>query len=274
MSTNPQAQIVLPDYPASPASLIAAQTFYNAAREEINERCKFRDQVIISVITAIIAFVAFIDPAKIGDDFSKVAESSNAISNVLLALLVTNVSLAISFFFMARYVGYQNLKIAELGYFITSSPAYHFQVYGEHELSVEPSGETAVLRNNAIRRLPKVTEKLRRSLTHWDQWAVADQTADPIEKLKSEFTQTSVYRYLLYRASYLGLALTAIVIVKLCQHSSFATLSVLDWVILFFAVCYGIVSPFRTDHLLDKGNEVKSYYAELRDNHENLSKLV
>ena len=66
MDNDDEIEFILPGYPQYPASLSTAMTFYNAARNEINERVKFRDQVLLTVIGATFAFLGFMKVLDMG----------------------------------------------------------------------------------------------------------------------------------------------------------------------------------------------------------------
>lgn len=281
-------RIPLPPYPSSPASLAAAMTFYNAARQEINERVKFRDQVLITIIAATFAFIAFVDPLGFAADpdasplFGTKARTDGAL------LLISAIVVTAVIEFAGRYGGYQNAKIAELGFFITSGPAFHLQAYGHVELLADAIADEEFSTRPEILLLKQTNPKLRETFSHWDGWAadhleftdesrVVKKTEPPeehedvikknkkIKELKKKFSNDSVYSLLITSFSFLPLAMTLLVAgrVYLSEEASFY----MDPFFVGFmamAALIGIAVCVRARIVIGQAQSLKDHYSRLR----------
>jgi hypothetical protein len=269
--------IPLPPYPGSPASLAAATTFYNAARQEINERVKFRDQVIIAIIAATFALLGFINPLDAKAALAPPTPGGATLASIGLGLFVVTVGTGFVINFACRYCGYQNAKIAELGYFITSEPAFHLQAYGLHELLAAPLADGRMATLPEVGRIGDAHQKLRGSFSHWDGWAAAamiEQAA--IDKIgvwpappgirahKKEFSLDAVYRMLLTQFSLLPLAILVIACLKIWSSipPRFLEQPEAIWFALSFAVAFGI--PFHVRRMMARAEALKNHYSDLR----------
>lgn len=208
-------KFTLPAYPQYPASLSTAITFYNAARSEINERVKFRDQVLLTVIGATFAFLGFMEILEIGPDNVILPGEHFRLAGHIFQYFISVGGVSILVYFLAIYNGYQNAKIAELGLFITSGPAKHLMLYGNHELAGNISYKAS--RSSLASEIIKAHDQLRKTMSHWDGWAATGlDKADPefslcleaINKEKDSFSQDNLYELLLVNMAYIPVIIT------------------------------------------------------------------
>lgn len=277
--------IPLPPYPGSPASLAAATTFYNAARQEINDRVKFRDQVIIAIIAATFGLLGFINPFDSKAALASIGTAGVTLGSIGLGLFVVIAGTALVINFACRYCGYQNAKIAELGYFITSAPALHLQAYGLHELLAEPMADGEMSTRPEVVRIDEAHRCLRDSFAHWDGWAAAT-SGDNASEHQREFSQDGVYRMLLTQFSFLPLAILFIASFKVPEsllvqlqeslHADWSTLSrspasmLLEipaslsaiWLVLAIGVAGWL--PIRIRRMMARAEALKLHFKEKR----------
>ena len=212
MDNDDEIEFILPGYPQYPASLSTAMTFYNAARNEINERAKFRDQVLLTVIGATFAFLGFMKVLDMGPTNIINPGEHILLVNEFIKYFITIGGGSVLVYFLAIYNGYQNSKIAELGLFITSGPAKHLMLYGAHELADKiRHGKNGEFLAEEIK---DAHIKLKNTIAHWDGWAAqqlfnSGQEAVPferdqhinewdfIDKYKDQFSQDRLYKSLL-----------------------------------------------------------------------------
>lgn len=173
--------------------------------------------------------------------------------------------------FLTRYSGYQNAKIAELGYFITSAPALHLQEYGHQELrasALEIAGEEVKLSKEFD---PVKRQRLMETLGHWDRWARKLEEDVRLKPLKDEFSQDRILSWLLQGVSYAPAALSAIFFAKflpaildLSAASPVSSMAGLG--ALFFAsTLIAAGCPISTGRAFLRGNRIKDAYRERRD---------
>lgn len=263
-------RIQLPQYPSAPASLAAAATFYSAAREEILERVRFRDQVVISVIAGIFVFVGTYGAFIFGPVGSLKSLTMNDLTAYCGNLVFVTGLIWLGVAFVTRYAAYQNSKIAELGYFISKVPALHLQEYGILELeakALELSGSVTSFSKDFD---PKSREALRGSLGHWDRWARKLEENMEIKQQRDEFSQDRILQWLLMCLSLLPMALLllflfkfAIVAIEADIRPTEASL-ILQGVILAAVAAICIGAPWSTWTTNRRGNAFKDFYKDAR----------
>jgi hypothetical protein len=250
--------------------LAAAATFYSAAREEILERVRFRDQVVISVIAGIFVFVGTYGAFIFGPTGSLKSMTMNDLTAYCGNLLFVNGLIWVGVAFVTRYAAYQNSKIAELGYFISKVPALHLQEYGILELeaqALELSGSVTSFSKDFD---PKSRQALRDSLGHWDRWARELEEDKDIKQRREEFSQDRILQWLLMCLSLLPMALLllfafkfAIVAVEADIQPTQASL-ILQGAILTAVAAICVAVPWSTWATNRRGNAFKDFYKEAR----------
>lgn len=267
---SPDIRIQLPQYPSAPASLAAAATFYSAAREEILERVRFRDQVVISVIAGIFVFVGTYGAFIFGPAGSLKSLTMNDLTAYCGNLLFVTGLIWVGVAFVTRYAAYQNSKIAELGYFISKVPALHLQEYGILELeaqALELSGPVASISKNFD---PKSRHALRESLGHWDRWARKLEEDENIKKLRDEFSQDRILQWLLMCLSLLPMALLLLFVFKFAIVAAESDVRptesslILQGVILTAVAAICAAAPWSTWTTNRRGNRFKDFYKGAR----------
>lgn len=250
--------------------MTAAATFYSAAREEILERVRFRDQVVISVIAGIFVFVGTYGAFIFGPAGSLKSLNMNDLTAYCGNLLFVTGLIWVGVAFVTRYAAYQNSKIAELGYFISKVPALHLQEYGKLELeaqALELSGSVVSFSEDFD---PKSRKALRDSLGHWDRWARSLEENESIKKQREEFSQDRILQWLLMCLSLLPMALLLLFAFKFAIVLSEADIRpteaslVLQGVILtaVLAICFAV--PWSTWTTNRRGNAFKDFYKDAR----------
>lgn len=262
-------RMYLPQYPAAPASLTAAATFYTAARAEILERVRFRDQVMIAVITAIFVFLGAYGQFLFVPVSSLKIASFVDLTSYAVNLLFICVIICVGAVFLVRYSGYQNAKIAELGYFISSIPAKHLQDYGRQELSadaIEIAGQGV---RKSARFVASDRADLRKTLQHWDRYAVDLEINPKLNANRDSFSQDGILKFIIMGLSFLPIVVTTLFAFKfsipfftLPPHTA---LEVVNVAILVVATAMGAACPYETSRLFELGQGFKRRYTRARE---------
>lgn len=250
---------------------MAAAAFYNAARQEILERVRFRDQVVISVIAGLFVFVGTYGSFLFGPVASLKVSTINDITAYSVSLLFVSLLVWAGVTFVTRYSGYQNSKIAELGYFISAVPALHLQEYGHQELNasaIEVSPSAAKISNEFT---PAQRDLLLKTLGHWDRWARKLEEEPELKLLRGEFSQDQILLWLFMSLSFLPTVLLILFLLKFSMifgETDIATTTasvVTNWIIVSAVGAIACLCPWFTKRIYARAAMFKDIYKKMRD---------